>query len=166
MTLHEAGDYMMRLVSERAERFSGLGLSVKIERDLMDRLFSPTEKEKSARFITVSIVLGREDGVSKDEYALSLGAEVKRGEVHESELSRSLAELDAAITETVRRLSSAEDKGAELSALCRESDAEYDVFLNKMKKSSRISMIRSVAFSVIILLLMILLSFLTRQAAG
>ena len=166
MTLHEAGDYMMRVVSERAERFSGLGLSVKIERDLMDRLYVETKKEKAARFITVSIVLTDESGRTADEYALSLGAEIKRGEVSETELSRSLAELDTAITETLKRLSRAKDTTAELSTLCRESEAEYDLFLEKMKKSSRVSMIRSVGFSLIILILMIVLSFLTRQAAG
>ena len=166
MTLNEASDYMMRIVTERSERFSGLPLSVKVERDLMDKLFSPTEKERAARFIAVSIVLSAEGGSSEDEYALSLGAEVKRGEVSEGELSRSLAELDRAIDETVRRLTEAEDVAAELSALCRESEAEYDVFLGEMKKSSRRAMIRSVAFSVIIIIIMILLSFFTRQAAG
>ena len=166
MKFSEANEYMMRVVGERAERFSGLDLTVKIERDLMDRMFSPTDKERSARFITVSLVISAVDGAKEDEYALSLGAEVKHGEVDEGELSKSLAELDAAIDETVTRLSAAEYIPTEISRMCRESEEEYDLFLAEVKKSSRRAMIRSAVFSGIIIILMLAFSLIAKYAAG
>ena len=165
MQFKEAGEYMMSLVTERVERFSGLGLTVKIERDLMDKMFSHTENERAARFITASLVISA-DNDSTDEYALSLSAEIKHGEVNEDELSKSLKELDTAIEETVARLSASEDAGAEVSVLCRESEAEYDLFLGEMKKSNKKAMIRSVVFSGLIFIIMIILSLVTKYAAG
>ena len=165
MKFNEASEYMMSLVSERIERFSGLGLTVKIERDLMDKMFSHTENERAARFITVSLVISASEA-SEDEYALSLAADVKRGEVSEDELAKSLRELDEAIDETVARISASADAGAEISALCHESEAEYDLFLAEMKKSSKKAMLRSVLFSGLIFIIMIILSLVTKYAAG
>ena len=166
MQINEAIEYMMNAASERAYRFDGLGLTVRVERDLMDKTFSPTEKERAAKYITVSIVILAEDGGSEDEYALSLGAEVKHGRVDENELSGALAEFDGAIGETVSRLTSATDITEEISRLCRESEAEYDVFLTEVKKSAKKQMIRSLVFSAIIILLMAIMSLVTKYAAG
>ena len=153
MLLNEAIKKMHEAAVSSSERFEYLGLATKIELDYMDKLLNPVSSPEGAKFVFVSTVISH-GADAKDEYSMSLGAEIQRGNVDGDVLERDIVDFISMTEEVYERLSECEDINEEIRSLTAETSDEYSSFLesfpmsDKKNRKTMIAVIAAVVFAV------------------
>lgn len=134
MTVYEATEKMLEAARAEMPRFEALDFKCDTEVTYHDRKFAEATADK-ARYITVSLIITATQGEDAEplEYALGIGAELRRNEISDEELGASIGEFRTECESTENALSSAEDRASELKVLIEHSDAEYAALLKKLK---------------------------------
>ena len=136
MLQNEAIKKMHEAAARSARMFETLGLTVKIELDYMDKLLNPVPSPEDAKFVFVSAVISK-GAEAKDEYSMSVGAEIKRGTVDEDVLERDIVDFLSMTEEIYERLSGCEDVNEEIRLLTQETSDEYSSFLESFPMSDK-----------------------------
>ena len=160
MTVTEAVSKMQAIVEASKDRLEGNGFIMSVETDYMNYMLRQVPDAKKARYVTVSLIVGKEGGEKGEEYCMSLGAMITKKGVDEATLEKNIAEYEAMVNETVETLESFEDKNEGHDCLTAKANEEYQKLLAKVeedrKKSRRISTISNIIFIVGIVILFIL----------
>lgn len=134
------------------ERLSRFGLDMKIEVDYMNGFFRSMDNPERARYATVSLVMTTEGIKEGDEYCLSLGADIKRGNVDDSRLAEDIVKFEEFAAECERTLEENETALDGLTVLTEKANLEYEKLLaeidEEQKKSRKISLIGNIVFIV------------------
>lgn len=160
MKLDEALSAMTSLVEEQSKRFIGLGVTAKIETDLMDRALGSVTSPKKARFVTVTLVLSAEGITEGEEYCLSLGAEIKGSKVNET-IAKDMDSFVNMVDEALEQLSSYENKAEGIKALATAASREFDELVDKIKGESKKQKITGLISVLAIIAIFALFIFIT-----
>ena len=163
MTVNEALRRMRARIEEAVSRLSPFGVELARETEYMNSLYKPTEDEKRARFISVSVIISAEGLKDEDVYYLTLSAEIKRGQVNEELLQKSENEFERYLSDAEKRLGEAENPAAALAELSAEANAEWTEMLGKLetaKKRATVVNIVGGALMLIGIVILILLAVL------
>ena len=159
MTISEAIIKMNAAAESAKERLGCFGLDMKVETDYMNGFFKTVEKPEKAKYATVSLVMSTEGIAEGEEYCISLGVEVKRGKVDETQLAEDAVRFDEMVTECIGVLSGSETVLDGLNTLIAKATEECEKLIAEMeenqKKSRRVSMISNIIFFAGIALLFI-----------
>ena len=159
MTINEAVNKMQSIVADAKERLEGNGFVMSIETDYMNAMLRSVPNIDKARYVTVSLVVGKEGGKEGEEYCMSLGAAIARKSVDEEQLAKDIESYEKMVNEAVETLAGYEDKNEGLDYLTKKASEEYEKLLAKIreeqKKSRRVSMIINAVFIVGMVLLFI-----------
>ena len=155
MKLELARSKMTEIAEGAAERLRALGVEATVEFDYMDGMLRSVEPGKRVRYLTVSVIIAAEGIAKGEEYCLSLGAMLRRGEIDEEMLTRDSDKFNEMINDTVKRLEGAESVTEVIKQMTTEAEAECEKLLEKLeadnKRNRRISTISSVVIFVIII---------------
>lgn len=150
MRTSEAILKMTAIAESAKERLSRFGLDMKIEVDYMNGFFRSMEDPKHARYATVSLVMTTEGVKEGDEYCLSIGASIKRGNVDDARLAEDIVKFEEFLADTERVLEEHETVLEALTALTEKANQEFEKLMaeidEEQKKSRKISMIGNIVF--------------------
>ena len=160
MTVNEAISNMQEVALASQERLSKYGFVTSVQTDYMNAFYKTIEGPEKARFVTVSLVVGKQGGVEGEEYCMSLGAEVVRKAINDERLAEDSANFVRMVDEAIETLEQYENKDEGLDVLLAKANEEYEKFLAKMeeerKKSRKLSMISNIVFIVGIAIIFII----------
>ena len=160
MTINEAVIKMQAAVTAAKERLLGNGFVMSVETDYMNAMLRTVPDESKAKFITVSLVVGKDGGKEGEEYCMSLGAEVIRKSIDEAQLDRDIESYGKMVDDAIETLAGYENKDEGLDYLTKKAGEEYEKLLEKIKedqkKSRKVSMIINTVFIVGMILLFII----------
>lgn len=160
MTVNEAISKMQATVESAKAKLEGNGFLMSVETDYMNALLRTVPDHTKAKYVTVSLVVGKEGGKEGDEYCMSLGAEIVKKSVNEVQLEKDIESYCKMVNEAIETLDGYEDKNEGLDVLTKKASEEYEKLLAKInedqKKSRRVTMIINAVFISLMLLLFIL----------
>ena len=161
MTVSEAISRMQAVASEAKEKLDGNGFVMSVETDFMDSMLRVLPDESKAKYVTVSLIVGKEGGNAGEEYCLSLGAVILRNTVNEARLNSDIESYNKLVNDTVETLAEYEDKDEGLDYLTKKAGEEYEKMMAERReyqeKSRKISKIINAAFFVGMILLFIVM---------
>ena len=157
MTVTEAISRMQATVAAAKERLEGYGFVMSIETDFMNAMLRSVPDETKAKYVTVSLVVGKEGGKEGEEYCMSLGAAIARKSVDEVQLGKDIENYEKMVNEAIETLEGYEDKNEGLDVLTKKASEEYEKLLVKIdeerKKSRRVTTIINAVFIALMFLL-------------
>ena len=160
MTVNEAISKMQATVEAAKERLEGNGFVMSVETDYMNALLRTVPDHTKAKYVTVSLVVGKEGGKEGEEYCMSLGAEISKKSVDEARLDKDIENYGNMVNEALETLAEYEDKNEGLDSLTKKASEEYEKLLAKInedqKKSRKVTMIINAVFISLMVLLFIL----------
>ena len=160
MTVNEAIIKMQATVEAAKERLEGNGFVMSVETDYMNALLRTVPDHTKAKYVTVSLVVGKEGGNEGEEYCMSLGAEISKKSVDEARLDKDIENYGNMVNEALETLTNYEDKNEGLDYLTKKASEEYEKLLAKInedqKKSRKVTMIINAVFISLMVLLFIL----------
>ena len=150
MKLSEAIERMTEVAEAAMERLARFGLNMKVEVDYMNAFFKTVEKPEKAKYATVSLVMTTEGVKEGDEYCISLGVDIKRGNVDDAQLAEDSKKYEEMAMECERVLDSHETVLEGLTVLTERATAECEKLMaeieEEQKKSRKIAMIGNIVF--------------------
>ena len=159
MTINEAISKMQATVAAAKDKLEGNGFIMSIETDFMNSMLRSVPDETKAKYVTVSLVVGKEGGEEGEEYCMSLGAAIERRSVNEVQLNNDIENYEKMVIEAVETLERYEDKNEGHDYLTKKASEEYEKLLAKIdtdqKKSRRVTMIINAVFIGLMFLLFI-----------
>ena len=159
MTVNEAISKMQATVEAAKERLEGNGFVMSVETDYMNAMLRSVPDAAKAKYVTLSLVVGKEGGKEGDEYCMSLGAAIARKSVDEVQLDKDIENYEKMVSEAIETLEGYEDKNEGLDYLTKKASEEYEKLLAKInedqKKSRRVTMIINAVFIALMFLLLI-----------
>ena len=159
MIFEEAISKMQSAVGMRKDKFDEYGFVTSIETDYMNAMYKTVDDPKKAKFVTVSLVIGKQDGKAGDEYCMSLGAQITHRSIDDARLEQDILNFEKMVSEAIEILEKYDSKDDGLDFLTAKASEEYEKFLKKMEeeraKSRRIALIGNIVFIVGIPLLFI-----------
>jgi hypothetical protein len=159
MTVTEAISKMQATVAASMEKLDGNGFVMSVETDYMNAMLRSVPDVSKAKYVTVSLVVGKEDGNEGEEYCMSLGAEIVRKSVNDEQLEKDIANYENMVNEAIETISGYEDKNEGLDLLTKRASEEYEKLMAKIKedqkKTQRVTMIINTVFILGITLLFI-----------
>ena len=152
MTLNEAVERMNALAKAAEERLSVYGFDTKIESEYMNTSFQTVENPKKAKFVTTALVVSGEGVAEGDEYCMSIGAQIIRGNIDDAQLERDSGKFNQMVDEMIATLEKHEDKIAGLNELTTKANEEYKKLMDgieeNQKKIKRMTTIINIVFIV------------------
>ena len=159
MTVTEAISKMQATVAASMEKLDGNGFVMSVETDYMNAMLRSVPDVSKAKYVTVSLVVGKEDGNEGEEYCMSLGAEIVRKSVNDEQLEKDIASYENMVNEAIETIGGYEDKNEGLDLLTKRASEEYEKLMAKIKedqkKTQRVTMIINTVFILGITLLFI-----------
>ena len=159
MTVTEAIEKMQEAVAAAKDRLEGNGFIMSVETDYMNAMLRSVSDASKAKYVTVSLVVGKDGGKEGEEYCMSLGAEIVRKSVNDEQLSKDIEGYEKMVNEALEVLEGYEDKGEGLDVLTKRASEEYEKLMAKIKedqkKTRRVTMIINIVFILGITLLFI-----------
>ena len=159
MTVTEAISKMQATVAASMEKLDGNGFVMSVETDYMNAMLRSVPDASKAKYVTVSLVVGKEDGNEGEEYCMSLGAEIVRKSVNDEQLEKDIASYENMVNEAIETIGGYEDKNEGLDLLTKRASEEYEKLMAKIKedqkKTQRVTMIINTVFILGITLLFI-----------
>lgn len=159
MTVTEAISKMQSTVAAAKDRLEGNGFIMSVETDFMNASLRSVPDETKAKYVTVSLVVGKEGGEEGEEYCMSLGAAISKKSIDEAQLDKDIGNYEKMVNEAIETLEAYEDKNEGLDVLTKKASEEYQKLLAKIdedrKKSRRVSMIINAVFIGLMFLLFI-----------
>ena len=159
MTVTEAISKMQATVAASMEKLDGNGFVMSVETDYMNAMLRSVPDVSKAKYVTVSLVVGKEDGNEGEEYCMSLGAEIVRKSVNDEQLEKDIANYENMVNEAIETIGGYEDKNEGLDLLTKRASEEYEKLMAKIKedqkKTQRVTMIINTVFILGITLLFI-----------
>ena len=159
MTINEAISKMQATVAAAKDRLEGNGFVMSIETDFMNAMLRSVPDETKAKYVTISLVVGKDGGKEGEEYCMSLGAAITRKAVDEVQLDKDIENYEKMVNEAVETLAEYEDKNEAHDYLTKKASEEYEKLLAKIdadqKKSRKVSMIINAVFIGLMFLLLI-----------
>lgn len=160
MTVTEAISKMQATVAASMEKLDGNGFVMSVETDYMNAMLRSVPDVSKAKYVTVSLVVGKEDGNEGEEYCMSLGAEIVRKSVNDEQLEKDIASYENMVNEAIETIGGYEDKNEGLDLLTKRASEEYEKLMAKIKedqkKTQRVTMIINTVFILGITLLFII----------
>ena len=160
MTVTEAISKMQATVAASMEKLDGNGFVMSVETDYMNAMLRSVPDVSKAKYVTVSLVVGKEDGNEGEEYCMSLGAEIVRKSVNDEQLEKDIASYENMANEAIETIGGYEDKNEGLDLLTKRASEEYEKLMAKIKedqkKTQRVTMIINTVFILGITLLFII----------
>ena len=157
MTITEAISKMQATVTAAKEKLEGNGFVMSMETDFMNAMLRSVPDETKAKYVTVSLVVGKEGGNEGEEYCMSLGAAIAKKSVDDVQLSKDIENYEKMVNEAIETLAEYEDKNEGLDVLTKKASEEYEKLLAKIdderKKSRRVTTIINVVFIALMFLL-------------
>ncbi len=136
MRIYEAVERMHEALDGVEALFLGFGLSVLREEFYSDRLLRDTSPER-AKFVNVTLVLKAVGAEGESaEHRIGIGAEVKRGEVSETDFSEAAAEFSRRVKEALDMLRENEDTRAVIAELDRCALLEYEKLVKSYERAA------------------------------
>lgn len=135
MTANEALIKMQRIVNEAVFCFDGLGVSTRVETDLMSLHLEPVDSLEKANFISVGIVIGCDGLEEDDEYSVNLVATVHNGKaVNDQEFFTDVDLFNRSVNEAVKTLSESDSPKEGILKLDKIADDESKKILESINK--------------------------------
>ena len=157
MNINDALKIMNEKADEYAARFTETGVTVKKEVRYLNRVFAEIQNPKRARYMTVTLTLCA-DGLEEEyEYCLSIGAELHRSGVNESQLEKAKAEFAFFANAALDRLRGSDNPTEVLYKLSSEANEEHEKLLAELSQMQRKWHKRAGLFSLIAIIVMIIL---------
>ena len=162
MTVSEALSKMQAIVNDAREKLDGNGFIMSVETDFMDSMLRVLPNENKAKYVTVSLIIGKEGGKEGEEYCISLGAVILRNTVYEARLNSDIESYHKLVNDTIETLAGYDNKDEGLDYLTKKASDEYEKMMTerreyqeKNRKISRI--INAVFFGGMILLFIVMM---------
>lgn len=159
MTVSEAIAKMQATVEASREKLEGNGFVMSVETDYMNGMLRTVDTPERARYVTVSLVVSAEGVAEGEEYCMSLGADIRRKKVDETQLDKDIQNYLTMVDEAAEVIANYEDKTEGLAHLTKKASEEYEKLVAKIeeeqKKSRKVALIGNIIFIVGIALLFI-----------
>jgi hypothetical protein len=163
MTLENAVERMTEAAELAAAKLREAGASVSVEVDYMNS-YLKTVDEAQAKFVTTSLVITAEGIPEGKEYCISLGAELRRGNIDAERLECDILKFEKLVDEAADRIYACENKSEAVSALATEAEAEFDKLVEKLNEDHRKGkLISAIGMGLVIIGVVILFIIATLQ---
>ena len=164
MTLECAVERMTEAAELAAVKLRAAGALVSVAVEYLSS-YLKTVDEAHAKFVTVSLVI-TSDGLPEDEeYCISLGAELRRGNIDSERLECDILKFEKLVAEAEGRISAVENKREAITALAAEAAAEFDRLVAKLNEDHRKGKIIS-AIGMALVIIGVILLFIVATLEG
>ena len=159
MKVTEAYEKIKAEVENALPLFDGIKVNVSVENEICDGNLDTIEDISRAKSISSTLVIGADGLTEDDNYCLYLGLDVKRGEVKDDEVNKTVSEFRKTLEEVRSTLAVSEDTTKTLLELGKAAEEEFEEVMKQIKKSSRISGIAAALFGIGVLILFLVATF-------